>query len=872
MVQKHIFNYCFPREYIKDGETRYALVGGGEKMKIGTLEEAQSLVTESTPKEACPWLQIFSNGYRVCRDNIDWSQWNGFTFSDVDSKWFFDDVKPFDTQKCLEGLFGQSQVFFKDNFYAIYMSNSKKGYRILWYWDCERNEENFRKCAVLTDKYVRELFYSLGDHGRQIIDYKGNGHRVLDHCSKSVFQGFYMTKQPILYGEPSGACDLSEISVSDAYEESNVVPIVGDYKQTAELVSKNKPKKNLDYYSHPKRWGIYEALIVLFKDKDKVDEEWKYVCEYLPEEKGHNKKFYLGEPSRNRWYARFNDKVMHSLNCLKAFGYNIKDSSNYIYYKQFRASWKDYIYNKVILEYLKDAISEINASKKKADAQREIEKLLKKTKEEHTNIFDAIFDDMNSIEDYRVQYYKSVFDIKDWNHLYKGYECPKDAATYSMFADLYYRDENNQPTIKYDILEDDILVHSFWFESRKCQWHTLKYNNEWTEWCNHDKFSNKCNRTDLQHTLYEFVPKYYGFNYVKDYWKNLDLSLADKEKLETWGIRYFGMEDTPYVRWVCKTFFIAAVAKQMVENPIDCVFPHVLFLKGKTGCGKTFFMNQMFTFNGKQLIVNDVNPNWEDRVIGPIIAKNMLLQFSESVGLKKSDVHTQKEFIDRINMGFKFQKKYENEQTTTYFRGVVCRSTNEDTLFNDISISEGDRRNLLLVCNTPEMNATKQWRDDVIAEKDTLWATAYKLYLDDPNQDLQLPTELFYELAEKQEDYKLTQNDDIREVYERLFERNYNINANGEMLDEKSFNMQAERSDELLTGQSLELAADAMGIDSGYSNIGPISKIPISWVKKYVSRVEGLNTYRLLKDYMLKNGWNYKNATYNKVLCKCLIR
>lgn len=859
------FNYAIPRRYENDdGEVGWALPKSGKQMSIGNLDEISSKITNETEKGSEPWCQVFDTGYRVSKENIDYSKWNGFTFTDVDSKHFYMEVKPFNVQALLEGLYCQGQLFFKENFYCIYMTNSQQGYRILWYWDCERTEENFKKCSILTYRFTKELFYKCGDQAKDIIEYvsKDKKFRVLDYCSKSIYQGFYLTKNKIWYAQetPTGECNLDDVSEEELYKTSNSNRIIGDYKQHADIYDKTTPKTDIEYHDHYARWKLYDALIVLFKSKDKVDEEWKYICDILPEGNGHNKSFYLREPEGGNWFKKFTPDRFHNLNCLKSFGYRFKDETDYIYSKQFLKSWRGHVYEETLKLYLKENIEAISKASayKKSEIKEKINALIKETKKEIPSILDKKLDKIEDIETIRYQYYKSRFNIKDWPFLHSGFECPKDAITYQMFIDLYYRDENNVPNIRYDILEDNIEQFSYWYESQNVQWHTLKYDNEWVNWNNHDTFSNKCNATDLRKAIYNFIPKHYGFNSVKDYWNNLDLSTADEEKLETWGIRFFDMEDTPYVRWVCKTFFIAAVAKQMVENPIYCVFPHTLFLHGKSGCGKTFFLTTMFTFNGKQLIVNDVNPNWDDKTIGPIVAKNMLIQFAESSSLKRADVNTQKEFIDRVNMGFKFQKKYENEQTTVYFRGVVCRSTNEDTLFNDISISNGDRRNLLLECKTDAMSANGPWREMVEAEKDTLWATAYKLYLDNPKQDLQLPLEMFNQLAEKQENYKLTSNAEVEEIYDEIFNRNYYCNIKGELQNEESLRKQ------IIYGEN----SGEYDVFGEYSTPMPLSKVPSRWFKNVISQKYGINTFKLLKGVMEKKGWTYKNAGYGKSVLK----
>ena len=100
------FNYCIPREYINNNnETCYSLAMGGEQMNVETLTNIQKYADITKPKCAQPWLQVFDNGRRVTNDNINWSEWNGITFSDVDTKLFHKHKQQFDVKRLLNITF-----------------------------------------------------------------------------------------------------------------------------------------------------------------------------------------------------------------------------------------------------------------------------------------------------------------------------------------------------------------------------------------------------------------------------------------------------------------------------------------------------------------------------------------------------------------------------------------------------------------------------------------------------------------------------------------------------------------------------------------------------------------------------------------------
>lgn len=878
------FNYCIPREYKdENNKTQYVPCRGGEKMNVNTLDFIKQLANPSLPKLAQPWCQVFSNGYRVTNSNLKENDWNGVTFADIDTKLYIEHGGHVNIPRLLEAIHGTAEFMYSDNYYCTYISPSGQGFRVLWYWDCPRTLDNFKKCAILTDRYVKDIFYSFGDKGKEVIEFAAGHSRVLDRCAKSIMQGLFISPNiDIKYSAFTeaatyGSCSLDDISLDEAYTMTNVISLSGDISQSEHVKLIKKTAVNADnmpYYPHHYRRCIYEALIVMFGDKKEVDNEWNYVANLIPEQNGHTHEFYVKEPNKNRWYDRFNKNILHSLSWLDKFGYVYNDDTEYIYKEQFQKSWKRHC-RAVMLAIYKEQMTEEyvqeNGKDKYKENKEECDKNWLEEFNKH-NIFDSYFDEILSKErlerfdEIRNDYYKTRWDKKDFKYLCNGYEIPKDIVTYKMYADFYYRNKDNLPIVQYDILEDEIQVLGYWPETNKIQYHPFKYGNEYTHWKNNDEFSNKCTKTDLLEAVNKYVPRWHNYHAIKDYLNSLDLHTANEELLETWAIRYFKCDDTKLTREICKKFFIAAVKKQMVEKPADFVFQHMLFLQGATGCGKTFFLVNMFTINGHSFILNKVDPNGKDNEIGPLIAKNWLIQFGESESLKKVSVNAAKEFMDRINLGMKYQKKYENEQTTIYPRIMACRTSNDDVLFNDTSIPEGDRRNWLLVCKTPVNACDDNLREQMKNEKDVLWATAYKLYLDNPDIDLELSNEAFKELAEIQENFKLIKTSDIDETYNEIFERNYLTNDKGDMQDEQMFTKMVDCS-------VVELNHIAPYYsDSPYIKETKIDKMPARWLSEYVKKKHGVGHWGLLKRYLLEHQWEYKPVRYNGNLVKCFVR
>ena len=59
---------------------------------------------------------------------------------------------------------------------------------------------------------------------------------------------------------------------------------------------------------------------------------------------------------------------------------------------------------------------------------------------------------------------------------------------------------------------------------------------------------------------------------------------------------------------------------------------------------------------------------------------------------------------------------------------------------------------------------------------------------------------------------------------------------------------------------------------SGYTVKTKIYIIPASWVTNWIKKKYGINTMKLLKDYMVRNGQEYKAAHYEKNTKKCFCK
>lgn len=297
--------------------TGNAYLKGGEKMNVLQLTDIDVV---NTKKDELPWLQMFNSGYRVNKTNIDWSKWNGCVYADIDSKHYYNEVRPFNVENLTKGLYDYLYYTYGSIFYCMQLSNSGKGFHILFYFNVEKSEENFKKCCYYVIDIIKEAFEAC--KASEIINYK----KVIDKCTASPYQGMYLTNNPFIFGNTNDKF-FGDFEYIDEYQipEDNslrISDIKEDGTKLFRLDSFKEVKNKVSYKDHHERWALYDALIAVFGDKEKVDYEWEHViCSKLPENNGHTKKFYIAEPNKNDWYNVYTSEYV-KVNKLEEFGYS----------------------------------------------------------------------------------------------------------------------------------------------------------------------------------------------------------------------------------------------------------------------------------------------------------------------------------------------------------------------------------------------------------------------------------------------------------------------------------------------------------------------------------------------------------------------
>ena len=322
----------------------------GQQMKVVTLESID-IHTISKVKSKQPWCQLFSTGYRVTSENTDWSKWNGCVYSDIDSKHYYNEVRKFNESELRECLYLYLLTNYNENFYWLQQSNSGSGYHIIFYFDVDKTEINFKKCAQIVKSWVYEAFVAIGC--KDIIDYP----KVMDKCSLNPLQGMYVTNHEMSFGNTNtnwfGIFEgIDDYELEDIYvhKQSDVKE---DGTKLFELKSYNPTSGYIRYFNHHERMAIYAALRAVYNTREEVDKEWLRITEQIKPENGHTLRFYQTEHIKNKWYdyigRRKDYKV--NVNVLKPFGYSFTKIFEPVKIEDYEP---DVVYNLGPNEYLSD--------------------------------------------------------------------------------------------------------------------------------------------------------------------------------------------------------------------------------------------------------------------------------------------------------------------------------------------------------------------------------------------------------------------------------------------------------------------------------------------------------------------------------------
>lgn len=295
---------------------------GGTKIDVGLLDSIH--VDKDTQKKNLPWIQVFTQGVRLTNSIIDWNTWNGCVVIDIDSDKY---NKPIDVDEIILFVGETLKTYYGKNYYCLQQSHSYTGLHIIFYFDVEKNEDNFKACAKAAMLWTKEAFIKNG------YEHFINTPDVLDDCSKRQAQAMYVSSNKIYWNEhfyeDYGRFDEIEDFIENPYiykhkeTEDEIKAIRESFKFTGKVTAKRKKLGYNDrmklFFSLCKMLGNIEEAKIHYRNNI-----WKYIIT----DNDHTEHYYLYE-QLDRWEKSvdkytINDSFYASCDRLREYGYTFK--------------------------------------------------------------------------------------------------------------------------------------------------------------------------------------------------------------------------------------------------------------------------------------------------------------------------------------------------------------------------------------------------------------------------------------------------------------------------------------------------------------------------------------------------------------------
>lgn len=327
------------------------------------------------------------------------------------------------------------------------------------------------------------------------------------------------------------------------------------------------------------------------------------------------------------------------------------------------------------------------------------------------------------------------------------------------------------------------------------------------------------------------------FNPLRDKLKSLKWDGV--KRVETLFINTLQADDTPMVRELTRKWMIAAVKRTIQPG---CKFDNMIVLQGPQGVGKTTVCERlsMGYFNtislgevGNKDLIDKLNKTW-------------IAIIDEMDTFNKKEMSTIKTFLSQT--GDTVRLSYRRDSETFDRHCIFIGSTNDDTFLRD-NTSSVERRfwTIKIHKTTMDDKVARLMTPDYVEQ---LWAEAYNMYNENPDQYLDISQSIMDEFVREQDQFKIYNDDDFIDSVKDVLDGEYHIDANGEVTD----------IDQL---------------DENYSATTPkykINQIPSYILRQYLK--EKYHTERSNKYIMqgLKD-WEWKDARYeNGMRCKSWVR
>jgi predicted P-loop ATPase len=221
------------------------------------------------------------------------------------------------------------------------------------------------------------------------------------------------------------------------------------------------------------------------------------------------------------------------------------------------------------------------------------------------------------------------------------------------------------------------------------------------------------------------------FHPVRDYLHSLEWDGISR--IETWLIKYFSAEDTPYVRAVSRTWLLGAVARILTPG---CKFDFMLILEGVQGLEKSTAFNILAVKD--EWFTDNLQGDLHNKDAVQNLQGAWIVEMPELDGMNRSEVSMLKAFlsrkVDKIRVPWdKLPKEFPRQC-------VLAGTSNESAYLRDPT---GGRRFWPVCVGAVDIKGLKEIRDQ-------LWAEAVR-FVAVIGERPELPREIWEAAAVEQE-------------------------------------------------------------------------------------------------------------------------
>lgn len=296
-----------------------------EKMTFTDMVKYVSAHPGTDKKTRCAVMRFDTERFPL-KDFIGLEHWNGIIFVDLDlqNSPLIEALSSEKHQELYSQLDYALQNICPDNYTYIEHSNSGIGIHVMFYFDCEKTQENYDKYS----EYIFNIFrYEIDNYIKDfshIFDQTICTHAVFDPVYRRPYQKLYLTTKDYKFYNVSGNCSDIVVEVDEQKEKSKEI----ERGQFDVKFITSKKKYDTEYYD---RLYIITALKKYVGDIDKVREMWYKLCE----------QFTLYKNYTTREFKNMLDKKWNSIDAssgridvLKKYGFKIDERNLHIHLKE----------------------------------------------------------------------------------------------------------------------------------------------------------------------------------------------------------------------------------------------------------------------------------------------------------------------------------------------------------------------------------------------------------------------------------------------------------------------------------------------------------------------------------------------------------